>query len=580
MAETSRLSFPVRQRSMLVAGGLLLAFSFRLAYGLTSIFWTEDERQIYLIGLRAFARGEWPYFGADIVWTGSSLPGAMQGLLIRWPLSLWPVPEAPFVLLNVLSFGALCLFAWYLCRRVPLVPKWVVWGALLTLPWTLNFSTHVVNVSYVLPGALIFFVGFLEAAPSFRIGALPAALAWLLMGAGLSFLVQFHMSWVLLPAYVVAAAVDQARRHPKALVPAAGAFVAGALVTGSVILPTLLKYGLAAGSVGRTVQFQPQGAVAFITIVARFLSFAAHETNRFLGLDLAERAMFLWRQPWVVPFALVATVAGVVQPAIMTAAWFQPAPGDREWTRVRWLAAGTVLWVYASFFFSVRGPQAHSFYVTCPVAFVYAAHCWQRFASTGGAGWRGRPRPSAVRVERVAAVVLVSGVVMHAGLAIDRAPRQSLYLDRPLVQAAISDRNDRFLGDRRDSPFASQDHRARPIDPVTDPEAYERATARNDLVLEGAEWAPSVFGRVSRFRIAVRNASATAAYLDIRYTAQYRDGAGSTVATRQGVIKEILEPGATRTWDSLTDGFVPPRAAEASLSLDSAEKCIPARRDR
>ena len=42
----------------------------------------------------------------------------MQGLLIRWPLSIWPVPEAPFVLLNVLSFGALALFAWYLCRRV------------------------------------------------------------------------------------------------------------------------------------------------------------------------------------------------------------------------------------------------------------------------------------------------------------------------------------------------------------------------------------------------------------------------------------------------------------------------------
>jgi hypothetical protein len=49
------------------------------------------------------------------------------------------------------------------------------------------------------------------------------------------------------------------------------------------------------------------------------------------------------------------------------------------------------------------------------------------------------------------------------------------------------------------------------------------------------------------------------------------------VTTRQGVIKEILQPGATRTWNDLTDGMVPAGATSATLSLDSAEKCIPAR---
>jgi hypothetical protein len=560
---------------MLVLGALALAFGFRLAYGLTSTFWSEDERQIYLIGLRSFARGEWPYFGADVVWTGSSLPGAMQGLLIRLALSVWPAPEAPFVLLNVLSFGALALFAWYLCRRVPLVPRWVVWGALLTLPWTLNFSTHVVNVSYVLPGALIFFLGFLEAAPSFRIGALPVSLAWLMMGVGIPWVAQFHMSWVLLPAYVLVAALDQARRNARMLVPAASAFAVGVLLTGSAIVPTMLRFGLGAGSVGKTVEFQPRGFEAFVTIVARFLSFAGHETNRFLGLDTADRLMFLWRQPWVVPFTLVATAAGLLQPAVMAAAWFSRAPGDPEWARVKWLATGTVLWVYASFFLSVRGPQAHSFYVTCPVALVYAAHCWQMYASPTAVGGRRRRLPSALVVERIAAIALVSGVVMHAGLAIDRAPRRSLYLDRPLVQAAISSRNDRFLGERRDSLFQTQDRRARPIDPVPDAAAYDRASAGDDLALATAAWAPVVFGRVSRFTVAIRNASAAAAYLDIRYTTRYRDASGTELATRQGVIKEILEPGATRRWEDLTDGMVPTGAAGATLSLDGAEKCIP-----
>jgi hypothetical protein len=259
----------------------------------------------------------------------------------------------------------------------------------------------------------------------------------------------------------------------------------------------------------------------------------------------------------------------------MAAAWLKRAPGDRGWAPVKWLAAGTVLWVSASFFFSVRGPQAHSFYVTCPVAFVYAAHCWQVFASSAAAGGRWRLRLSAVWVERIAAVALVSGVVMHAGLAIDRAPRRSLYLDRPLVQAAISSHNDRFLGERRDSLTEKRDRRARPIDPVDDAAAYDRASANEDLIVVSATWAPAVMGRVSRFEVEIRNASATAAYLDIRYTTRYRDASGAELTTRQGVIKEILQPGVTRAWDDLTDGMVPAGAMNAALLLDGAEKCIP-----
>ena len=33
----------------------------------------------------------------------------------------------------------------------------------MTIPWTLNFSTSLINTSYILPGAIVFFVGFFEA---------------------------------------------------------------------------------------------------------------------------------------------------------------------------------------------------------------------------------------------------------------------------------------------------------------------------------------------------------------------------------------------------------------------------------
>ena len=563
-----------RRARILWLGALTLIFCFRLAYGLTSTFWTEDERQVYIIGLRSFARGDWPFFGADIVWTNGQLPGALQAMFVRWPLEIWPIPEAPFILLNLLSFGTLGLLAWYIRRRVPEVPAWLVWGALLTLPWTLNFSTHIVNTSYILPGAIVFFVGFFEAAPMFRLGLLPGVLAWLMMGAALLFLAQIHMSWVLLPPYVALAAAALGRRDLGALGRMAAAFVMGAALTGSLLVPTLLEYGWTAGGVNRAVQYQPQGPAMLLTILARFLSFPSFETNRFLGLDVAERLMFLWRQPWVLPFTLFATIVGFVQPVAMAAAWFKRSDRDRGWMRMRWLTAGTVLWIYGSFFFSVRGPLAHTFYVVFPVGAVYAAYCWRAFVGAPDAGQG--DRPPRVWLRRVAAATLVSGVIMHAGLAIDRAPRRSLYRNRALVQAAIRTPNDRFLGERRDSLIETQDRRARPIDPVPDPEAYNGAAATKDLVVLQQEWMPLLAGRVSRFVVSIRNASTAAAYLDVRYSVQYFSATGTLLTTREGVIKEILQPGDVHTWHELTNGMVPESATAATLSLVSAEKAVPA----
>jgi hypothetical protein len=554
---------------------LALAFAGRLAYGLSQQFWTEDERQVYLIGLRSFARGDWPYFGADVVWTGGQLPGALQGLLIRWPLALWHAPEAPFVLLNLLSFGALALFAWYLRRRVPATPGWLIWVGLFTLPWTLNFSTHIVNTSYVLPGAIVFFVGFLEGAPVFRKGALPLWLAWACMGAGLFFVAQMHMSWVLLPPYVLAAGVSLVATgtgpaptgRVRALAEAAGGFLAGSAVTGSLLVPTLLRFGWAAGGVDRAVAVHPRGPLDLLLVTARVLSFASFETNRFLGLSTAERVYFLWREWWAAPFVLIATLVGLLQPIAMALTPFVRGRRDADWTRIAWLMGATILWVYASFFLSVRGPLAHSYYVVFPVAATYAVYCWPRLTM--------RPGVDLLQWTRVAAWTLASGIVMHAALAIDKAPRQSLYVDRALVAAAIAAPDDRFLGDRRDSLQETQDRHPRAIDPVPDPDAYLRAQPDEDLTIVEATWAPVVRGRVSRFVVSVRNRSAAAAYLDLRYATEYLAAGNAVIATRGGVIKQVLQPGETRTWSELTDGFVPTGAAGATIRLIGAEKCIP-----
>src|SRR5882762_2808208 len=153
-----------RSRRLIFVFLLLVAFLFRLGFGLGSQFQDEDTKQIYLLGLKFYTTGAWPYFGPDVTPT-MQIPGALQGLVVGLPFYVLPIPEAPYIFLNVLSFASLCFFAWYCCKRLPEIPKWFVWSWLLSAPWTLNVSTHIFNPSYVLPGAILFFVGAIETYP-------------------------------------------------------------------------------------------------------------------------------------------------------------------------------------------------------------------------------------------------------------------------------------------------------------------------------------------------------------------------------------------------------------------------------
>ena len=71
-----------------IVAALAALFAFRLAFGLSSEFFFEDETQVFLIGLKHYATGNWPFFGADVVWTRSEIPGALQGLLVSLPLRI------------------------------------------------------------------------------------------------------------------------------------------------------------------------------------------------------------------------------------------------------------------------------------------------------------------------------------------------------------------------------------------------------------------------------------------------------------------------------------------------------------
>jgi hypothetical protein len=421
---------------------LALAFLFRLWFGVCSPFWPEDEKQVYLIGLKFYATRAWPFFGPDVTQT-IQIPGALQGLLVGLPFFVWRAPEAPYVLLNALSFASLALLAWYTTRRLPGLPQWLVWAWLLTAPWTLNLSTHVLNPSYVLTGGVLFFVGFLELFPPTSKQLVKPTTAAFMMGCAVCWVMQLHMSWVALVPFVLAAFGARVRASGRDAWRAGAWFVAGALLTGALLAPTYLRYGLTggAGDTPQVVVFNVGNLKRHLNfiegVLGRFLSFASYELPRFIGGNTHARLAFIHEHLWLAPFVAFLTAVGVLQPVALFALWFKRRHPLPDWAAIKYLTLATVALLYALFIFSFRQPHSHTFYVMLPLAMLYSFYCWYPYLLQR-------------RWQICAAVVLVCGLVFHTALALHNRAHQSLYTNRALPQAAIERRDYRLLGERRE----------------------------------------------------------------------------------------------------------------------------------
>jgi hypothetical protein len=431
------------RNKLLFICALALAFFFRLIFGLCLDFWTGtgDEKQIYLIGLKFYTTGAWPYFGPDVSNT-IQIPGALQGLIVGLPFYILPIPEAPYLLLNVLSFSSLCFFAWYCTKRLPELPGWFVWSWMLMAPWTIGFSTHVYNPSYVLCGAILFFVAAIETYPCLSRGLIPLRWANFMMGCALFWVMQFHLSWVVLVPYVLLSFYFQFKKAGSKILSSLLWFASGALVTGSFLIPTLIKYGFAAG-MGRTndaIQFDSGNLARHLNIVegvlGRFLSFASFELPRFIGGNTITRLAFMKENPFLIPFAIFLTVVGILQCIAMLILWFKREHTQKDWKAIKYFTLGTVVLLYVSFLFSLKSPASHTFYVTFPVAMLYSLYCWSEFLRKRS--W-----------QKFALVFIICGVIFEIGLAANNYSRVSIYLERSKIVEAIKAKDYRLLGERR-----------------------------------------------------------------------------------------------------------------------------------
>jgi hypothetical protein len=496
-----------------------------------------------------------------VVWTRSEIPGALQALLVGLPLKVIAIPEAPFVLLNLQTFAAICALAWYACEQLPSAPRWLIWGWFLTAPWTLQFSAHIINTSYILAPAILFFLGLFEATPRISLRRLPPPAAFAAMGFATVWLMQIHMSWPLLLPFAAMAWIGRRSHGPVSAALDAASFAAGALIPGALLAPTLLRYGLNAGSGGVLRNIHPHVVNPWIlvTTLARFLSFASLEIARFVATDGAKRLEFFQRHLWLAPGAAAVWLLGTIQPIWMLVDLCRPSRRlsasvpPFKWAALRRQAIVAVLFVYASYWFVMEPPQAHAFYVLSPIAFLLAAFWWMGFVDSP-------------RARRIAAAVLILNIAVHAGLAVTEGPELSLYKNRDVVATALRLKSPEMFAHRRDfavdgGPVVLSDV-SRGYDPTRDFQVLESAYREGPR--HSLHWT-----------ITVRNRSTVVAFRDPLYISTYFDEHGAVVDERHERLKDIFQPGATRTID-LNDGFAGPPFARAELKIVAAEALLPA----
>src|SRR4029450_124030 len=220
------------------------------------------------------------------------------------------------------------------------------------------FSTEINNPSYVLTGAVLFFVGVYELTPALRCEIIPHRVAGLMVGFGLLWVYQLHLSFVLMIPILGAAFILLARRSRPLAATNALWCALGAAIPGVTLLPTLVKCGPAGvgRGTGASVTMDWTHLLRLPEVVARYLSFASFEAPRFVGAGTEARLLFLAEHWWAAPFVVFATLCGIAQALYLFLGFFR-REGPPEWPAGKTVTLLVLVFIYLSFVSPRESPR-------------------------------------------------------------------------------------------------------------------------------------------------------------------------------------------------------------------------------
>ena len=421
---------------------VILFFIIRLAYGLTNEFWFPDEDclQIYLIGLKFFTTGEFPFYGADLVYTGAQIPGALQGLLVAAGWYICKAPETPYIILNLLLTCSLSFLAWYISKRIQKIPKLLIWLWVFFTPWSICYFTRIINPSYVVPGAILFFIGVFEIYPFLTKNLIPKNLAYLMIGFGFFWIFQLHLSWVLLIPYILGAIYFLLKsKEKKIILSRGGYFLLGCAITFSTLAPTYLKFGFSGGSksdISSVASIYPEHLLQLPEYLTKFLAYSSFDVTRFIGGDSAQRITFLKDYIWAAPATIIIAIFGIIQLILLLLLFFKKKNISEQWRGVKYFTLSALIFMWLSSMFSVATPGGHTTVLLFPIAMLYSAHCLEFLFHKK-------------YVKVIFGTVFCLSLIMYTAIAIKNYGTISIYKNREAVVKALSENDYRYVGLRR-----------------------------------------------------------------------------------------------------------------------------------
>ncbi|NQV54092.1 MAG: hypothetical protein HQ500_12980 [Flavobacteriales bacterium] len=421
---------------------MIAFFFFRTIYGLTEKFWDTDEIQCYLIGVKAFSSEFWPAWGPDSMYkVQSRIPGGLMATLIAFPLNLLLIPEAPILFLNLLTFSVLLFLIWVLEKRMPGLPKWFIRTYVLTMPWVLHFSTHVINTSYVLVGAILFFIPFLDRVGMYEKPLIGRSLAYGLMGFSLTWMFQIHMSWVLIGPFglwLFILDLEDWKRFRKDVV----FFLIGASIPILTLIPTF-EWMLDSpfGGTESNIVFNPSNILLAPQFIWRFFSMGTFEIARYsshieLLLGQVEHQYFL------LPLAALLVFISAFHSLYSIGTLI--ALKGRWGVKLRKVVLISMAIIFSSYLFSVKPPISYTFYFAFPLVLTITLHLlevkWKNWKLGYGFAW-----------------ILFLGALFHTAHMFYGEKNKSLYTDRERVSYGLSKGEHLVLGSRRVAFFEEPD---------------------------------------------------------------------------------------------------------------------------
>jgi hypothetical protein len=416
---------------------IITLFALRTIYGLMSEFWFEDELQIYLIGLKSFTTHSWPFYGPDVVYTNTQIPGALQGILVSGGLYLFPYPETPTIVLNILSFSSLMFFSFYISKRIKSIPKWLILTWLMTLTWAMDYGTRVVNPSYVLVFSIPFFVSLFELLPIYEKSILSRKLCFFILGLSPFLIMQLHLSYVLLIPFILLVFIADWRQaiSLKSKLLNISLFFSGALVGILTLIPTWL-FSHTEKSVSSNIVFTLDNFKNIGTILVRYLSFGSYEVPYILGATTNARLDVVKNNWWSAPFTIYLLLLGFFLVTAFLYVFIKNKAAG-EWKKIKHLTLLGYGVTFFSFFFSIKGPASHTFYILFPLVVFYSFYCyewlWLKYKY-----WK-----------NVMVLAILSSLFFYTSLGMYRYKHNSLYKDREKVIKAIEMKDYKILGERR-----------------------------------------------------------------------------------------------------------------------------------